>query len=89
MEGVDLVVIGRSPVNDPVNLELCIADTVGYRAHAGSEEPLARRGYIVLDIVVADHDILIVPVLVRCEDGHYPGSEIGNLEGHVSALDSV
>ena len=89
VKGVLPVVVGRRFILDAVDHEGGVADAVGDRAHARSEETLARRRNIVLDIVVADNDARHFSVLVRRKDGNHPRTEIGDLHGDVSVLKGV
>ena len=83
------VVICRSGIGDTVHLEGSTADAVGHRTDTGAEEALARRVEIVLDVVVAHHDIDVFAVLVRGENRRHTGPEIGHLHSQVPRLQSV
>ena len=73
-------IVLRQVIFHPVKGELALGDAVGIAADGGAEVGLVVLGIVVLDLVEAQHHVTLYPVLVRQDDGHDTGAEVG--DGH-------
>src|SRR5574344_348779 len=89
VQSIYVMVIGGQCICSVIQLECCMSDTVGNRAHACAQEPFRLMVDICLKIVMPYYYVAHFAFPVRCEKRNHPTSEISHLHHDITIFDCI